>query len=130
MLIWMDMMTESATRVEVGLEERLLRLAGGDAPCCRPQYVEVAAEIRASPKFPAALRRARALADASRLTAVALLRRRGELCACEVQAALGLHHATVSHHMRVLVDAGLVSERRVGKWRYYRRNGREEVVLP
>ncbi|EQD43947.1 Bacterial regulatory protein, ArsR domain protein [mine drainage metagenome] len=121
----------SASRIEIGLEERLLRLRREAPSCsCVPAYVDDARKIRLSPKFPVALARLRALADESRLLAVALLKRREELCACEIQAAMGLTHATVSHHMRALIDAGIVRARRDGKWMYYRLAWAPEELLP
>jgi len=107
-------------RERTGLAPRLERLTGKEAARCLPEYEHLSREIVRSPVFSVAIRRARALADARRLTAVALLRRRGELCACEIQAALGVSHATVSHHMAVLAKAGLVAGTRRGKWMYYR----------
>lgn len=124
------MMSGDAATAEPGLAERLERLGGDERSCCLPDYAEVAGKIRTSPRFPIALARARALADPNRLLAVALLQRRGEVCACEVQAVTGLHHATVSHHMRVLVDAQLVRERKSGKWMYYRLRGTPGVLVP
>lgn len=125
----MSVNTMSTPEVETGLAERLGRLKGGPA-CCVPEYTDLADGIRASPKFPRALERMKALADENRLLVVSLLRRRRELCACEVQAATGLTHPTVSHHMAVLVAAGLVRERREGKWMYYRRADRRESEVP
>jgi hypothetical protein len=112
------------------LARRLERLTGEEAACCVPVYEGLARQVARSPPFSEALRRVRALADDKRLLAVALLRRRSELCACEIQAATGLTHATVSHHMAVLVKAGLVSARRQGKWRYYRLSRRPELGIP
>lgn len=43
-----------------------------------------------------------------------------ELCACEFVERLGLGAPTVSHHMRALIDAGLVSSEKRGSWVYYR----------
>ncbi len=62
----------------------------------------------------------KALADESRLRAFAALLDRDELCGCHIIALLGLAPATVSRHMGLLVDAGLVSSRREGRWVYYR----------
>jgi len=124
----MNMM--STATADPALANRLERLTGEDAACCVPEYRDLATEVAASERFPLALRRARALADENRLLAVALLRRRKELCACEIQAATGLTHATVSHHMGVLVEAGFVRSRRQGKWMYYRLSGPAEVGLP
>jgi ArsR family transcriptional regulator len=120
----------SAAKVENGLSSRLLRLSGDDPACCVPNYLELSRTIVDSPKFDTSLARARALADERRLTAVALLRRRPEMCACEIQAALGVTHATVSHHMAVLVESGLVTEARRGKWIYYRINPKALLELP
>ena len=117
-------------KVEAGLEERLIRLKGDDSEACVPEYADVSGEITRSPRFSRALARARAFSDERRLTAVALLRRRSELCACEIQAALGVTHATVSHHMGVLEDAGIVVTERRGKWTFYRLKDREGVEIP
>ena len=110
----------SAARPDSALATRLERLTGEEASCCMPEYQGLAKEVAGSARFPESLKRVRALADEHRLLAVALLKRRKELCACEIQAATGLTHATVSHHMAVLVNAGLVTARRQGKWMYYR----------
>jgi|SRR5579862_4866409 Bacterial regulatory protein, arsR family len=99
---------------------RLARLTGSDGEGCVARFEGTAGQLRRGRAFGSALRRHRALADANRLLAVALLKRRGELCACEIQAATGLTHATVSHHMGLLEAAGLVTGRRRGKWMYYR----------
>jgi len=118
MSTYIDIMTPS--KPESGLVGRLERLTGADGDSCLPRYRGMGSEIVKTRRFAAALVRARALADEQRLTAVAILRREGELCACEIQAALGLTHATVSHHMSVLTSAGIVRARRRGKWLYYR----------
>ena len=120
----------SASRTEAGLSERLIRLTGDDAACRLPDYERLAREIRTSKNFSRALVRAKALADENRLLAVGLLHRRKELCACEIQAATGLSHATVSHHMAVLADAGWVRSRREGKWMYYALVDDSEFALP
>lgn len=43
-----------------------------------------------------------------------------EVCACKLSEHLGLAASTISHHMAVLKDAGLVSARKDGTWVYYR----------
>jgi DNA-binding transcriptional ArsR family regulator len=120
----------SAARTTGILGERLERLTGAQASGCVPEYRAMAKEVVRSSAFPSSLERAKALSDEHRLLAVAMLRRRGELCACEIQAASGLTHATVSHHMAILANAGLVSARRKGKWMYYRLNGTAGVKIP
>ncbi len=66
---------------------------------------------------------ARALADLNRLRVVSVLMEHDELCACQVCALLGLAAATVSRHMAILNDAGLVTGRKAGRWVYYRLSG-------
>lgn len=61
-----------------------------------------------------------ALSDPTRLRIVALLGAEGELCVCELTHALDLSQPMISRHLGNLRDAGLVSDRRAGKWIYYR----------
>ena len=64
--------------------------------------------------------RAKALADPVRVQLFELLRRhRGEICQCEFQPLFDLSQPTLSHHLRKLVDAGLVEVERRGRWAYY-----------
>ena len=60
---------------------------------------------------------ARALAHPARLRIVAMLRS-GELCVCQVTEVLGLAPSTVSAHLKELKNAGVVTERRDGRWVY------------
>lgn len=106
-------------KVAPALALRLERLTGEEASCCVPDYREDAAQIRDSPAFARTLLRAKALSDEKRLLALSLIKRRGAMCACELQAALDLTHATISHHMRALAEAGLVTIEKRGKWAYY-----------
>lgn len=62
----------------------------------------------------------KALADPTRVAIVNRLAGAGELCVCELTAALGLAQPTISHHLRLLRQAGLVEVRRSGTWAYYR----------
>jgi ArsR family transcriptional regulator, arsenate/arsenite/antimonite-responsive transcriptional repressor len=63
----------------------------------------------------------KALADAHRLTILATLARvDGEVCVCDFTDGLPLNQPTVSHHLRILREAGLVTCERRGTWVYYR----------
>ena len=62
---------------------------------------------------------AKALADANRLKALFCLRE-GELCLCQIIMLLRLAPATMSRHMAILHQAGLVETRKDGRWVYYR----------
>ena len=62
---------------------------------------------------------AKAVADPSRVRILKLLEK-GELCVCQITTVLGLAPATVSKHLASLKTAGLLQQRRDGKWVYYR----------
>ncbi|WP_163795415.1 ArsR/SmtB family transcription factor [Mycolicibacterium sediminis] len=66
----------------------------------------------------------KALADPARVKLVSLIAAShgGEACICDLVEPLGLSQPTVSHHMKMLVDVGLVSRDQRGKWAYYRVN--------
>lgn len=62
----------------------------------------------------------RGLADATRLRALVLMQREGELCVCELTHALHMIQPKISRHLALLREAELVSDRRAGRWIYYR----------
>jgi len=76
----------------------------------------------------------KALADPTRLKILNLLKSKGRsccdliartepgLCACDIEDAVGLSQAAVSHHMGLLRRAGLVDAEKRGRWMYYSRN--------
>lgn len=61
----------------------------------------------------------KAAGDPTRTRILKLLENR-ELCVCQIQAVLGLAPSTVSKHLAILKGAGLVDDRRDGKWIHYR----------
>lgn len=67
---------------------------------------------------------ARALSDKARLRAIMALSG-GELCVCQIVGLLGLAPSTVSKHLSVLHQAGLISSRKDGRWVYFRLAGRD-----
>lgn len=60
----------------------------------------------------------KALSDPNRVRVIKLLQG-GELCVCEIKEVLGLAQSTVSKHMKILEDAGLVERKRQGAWIIY-----------
>ena len=63
----------------------------------------------------------KAFCDANRLTILGLLQS-GEKCACKLLEELNIGQPTLSHHMKILVDCGIVNDRKEGKWHYYSLN--------
>lgn len=66
----------------------------------------------------------KALSDETRLRIVRLLKD-GELCVCDIVAALGMVQPKVSFHLNVLKEAGFITDRREGRWIHYRLNESE-----
>jgi ArsR family transcriptional regulator len=64
----------------------------------------------------------KALADPTRLRLISLVAARedAEACVCELTDPVGLSQPTVSHHLKILVDAGILTREQRGKWAYYR----------
>jgi ArsR family transcriptional regulator, arsenate/arsenite/antimonite-responsive transcriptional repressor len=62
----------------------------------------------------------KALADPTRVAIVNRLAAADEVCVCDFVAALELSQPTVSHHLKILREAGLVESSRRGTWAYYR----------
>lgn len=65
------------------------------------------------------LEKIKLLNDNTRLTILQMLSKNGTLCACKILEELSITQATLSHHMKVLSNAGIVEARRDGKWCYY-----------
>ncbi len=62
----------------------------------------------------------KALADPTRLAILLLLLEHDQLCVCDIEKVLGITQSRSSRHLRYLLNAGLVSTKRVGQWAHYR----------
>jgi ArsR family transcriptional regulator len=94
-------------------------LLGGDlAACCSPIADGVLDEDAAE----RLARMFRALGDRHRVRLLSLIAAAdgGEACICDLTTPVGLSQSTVSHHMKQLAEAGLVTREQRGKWAYYR----------
>jgi ArsR family transcriptional regulator len=100
--------------IDLDLAPKTKRAAG--ERCCEPvAYPDVDREhaVRMATV-------AKALGDPIRLQLVDVLRRHaGEVCVCELVPLFDLSQPTVSHHLKVLRDAGIVDSERRGLWAYY-----------
>ena len=83
--------------------------------CCGPATAALAPDERE-----ALAARFKALADPARVAIVNRLAAAEEVCVCDLNATLDLAQPTVSHHLRVLREAGLVESSRRGTWAFYR----------
>jgi ArsR family transcriptional regulator len=95
-------------------ERARLPLAG---ECCTPLLRE---PITASQADDLA-RILKALADPARLRLVSMVaaRENSEACVCELTEPLGLSQPTISHHLKILVDAGIFTRSKRSIWNYY-----------
>jgi ArsR family transcriptional regulator len=101
----------------------LIQATAGAAPdacaadCCAPAASPIGEEEAA--RSAGVLR---ALADPNRLRMLALIAAQppdSPLCACDVEAGFSLSQSTISHHLKVLREAGLISVTKRGLWHYY-----------
>ena len=100
--------------VDLDLTPKRKRPAG--EPCCEPVvYPDV--ERREAERL---AKVAKALGDPIRLQLVDVLRKHaGKVCVCELTPLFDVGQPTVSHHLKVLRDAGIVDRERPGLWAYY-----------
>src|SRR5437763_12962254 len=100
--------------VDLELAPKTKRAAG--ARCCEPVvYPDVARDVAVRTAVVA-----KALGDPVRLQLVDVLRKHaGKVCVCELVPLFALAQPTVSHHLKVLREAGIVGSERHGLWAYY-----------
>lgn len=96
--------------------------------CCAP----LAAEVLSDDEAAATAELFKALADPARVRIVNLLASAGEpVCACNLNEPVGLSQPTVSHHLKKLVEVGLLEREQRGKWAYFslRREAVETLAM-
>jgi ArsR family transcriptional regulator len=88
------------------------------ASCCAPLTRE-AISVQNAESLTHSLK---ALADPARLRILSMVaaHAEGEACVCDLTEPLGLSQPTVSHHLKVLMDAGFLARTKRGTWAYYR----------
>jgi ArsR family transcriptional regulator len=102
----------------VGMTTTLPMLGEGNLACCSPMTGGVIDLDEAEQLA----RIFKALGDPTRVRLVSLIAAHedGEACVCDLTAPVGLSQPTVSHHLKLLIDAGLLTREQRGKWAYYR----------
>lgn len=91
---------------------------GPAADCARP----IAGVALSAPEAEELAALLKAVAEPTRLRLLSLVAAHegGEACVCDLTGPVGLSQPTVSHHLKVLVDAGLLTRDKRGVWAYYR----------
>jgi ArsR family transcriptional regulator len=109
-----DTLTDVLTAVNMTFVKLIQTI---DAECC-PQLLAEPIDEASAKRLAAALR---VLADPARLRLLSIIgaHPNGEACVCELTAPLGLSQPTVSHHLKVLADAGLVGREQRGRWVFF-----------
>jgi ArsR family transcriptional regulator len=85
------------------------------AICCGPEM-----EPLTAPERDALAARFKALADPTRVAIINSLSAAEEVCVCNLTETFDLSQPTISHHLKILREAGLVESSRRGTWSYYR----------
>jgi ArsR family transcriptional regulator len=93
-----------------------LTLATIEQACCTPLAVQPLTDERAADLAPLF----KALGDPVRLRLMSMIASTDEVCVCDLTDAFDLSGPTISHHLRVLREAGLVESERRATWVYYR----------
>ena len=88
-----------------------------DPACCTPLLREPITAGQAADLA----RKLKALADPTRLRLVSMVAAHdgGEACVCDLTEPLGLSQPTISHHLKILVEAGIFTRDKRGVWAYY-----------
>jgi ArsR family transcriptional regulator len=88
------------------------------AACCSPVTEGIVGDEAAT----TLARVFKALGDPTRVKLLSMIAAASDngACACDMTEPVGLSQPTVSHHLKLLVDAGLVTREQRGKWAYYR----------
>jgi ArsR family transcriptional regulator len=92
-----------------------IEVSGDDTLCCASVVAAPLAETEAGELA----RVLAALADPVRLRLLSIVAARGEVCSCELEEPLGKSQPTVSHHTRILAEAGLISGEKRGRWMWW-----------
>jgi ArsR family transcriptional regulator, arsenate/arsenite/antimonite-responsive transcriptional repressor len=104
------------TPIETRRGKGALTEAAAPVDCC----AALAAPLLSEQEAAATAEVFRALGDPARVRVVNILATSGEpVCICNLVAPLGLSQPTVSHHMKKLLDAGLIEREQRGRWAYF-----------
>ena len=100
------------------MSTRMLPITASAGPSCCPGGLSAPVDRATADELARLLK---AVADPTRLQLLSLLRSRAncEACVCDLTTPLGLSQPTVSHHLKVLADAGIVRSEKRGYWTWY-----------
>jgi ArsR family transcriptional regulator len=93
-----------------------VRKGKNDVVCCAPLTESSLGQREAEQAAPVLA----AMADPIRLRLLSIVAAEGEVCSCNLEGPLGKSQPTISHHTRVLAEAGLITGERRGKWTWWR----------
>ncbi len=105
--------------IQPGTEDLTILAATGADACAQPALVSEPIDETSAAELAQVFK---ALGDPVRLRLVSLIGARdgGEVCVCDLTSAFDLSQPTISHHLKVLREAGLIDSERRGTWVYYR----------
>lgn len=104
-----------ARKVDLAADSRLVLPLEDMSSCCSAGLCAPIAREDAEKLTPIL----KAVADPVRLQLLSLIKSCGEACACDLNDAVGLSQPTVSHHLKVLTDTGLLRREQRGTWAWF-----------
>lgn len=108
-------LAHTSTIVNVSLERWGVDVKPIEA-CCEPLLTGALTEVEAEDLAGAF----KVLADPARLRLLSIVASSGEACVCELVEPVGRSQPTISHHLSVLTEAGLLAREKRGRWAWYR----------
>ena len=112
------MCVDTLSDTSMGVNMFCMKLVAEITEACCPQVLRNPLDAQEADEMAQALR---VIADPTRLRVLSLLAsaEKQEACVCDLTEPLGVSQPTVSHHLKVLTDAGLVTREQRGRWVYY-----------
>jgi ArsR family transcriptional regulator len=122
------MSIDTLADVSTSVNMTRVKLVAEITEACCPQVLRTPLSAEVAEDMAAALR---VLADPARLRLLSLLASAGDdgACVCDLTAPLDVSQPTVSHHLKVLSDAGLVTREQRGRWAYFRLDAERLAIL-
>ena len=107
-----DILTYNIDVCQYMLVMKLIQTVEACCPVVRETPLEPAAADRVAAAF-------KVLSDPARLRLLTMIAAGDETCVCNLTDEMGLSQPTISHHLKVLLDAGFIAREKRGTWAYY-----------
>jgi len=111
-----DRLTFVNSKVQGMVQRKSIEVDDDVLSCCSPLVAESLSEAQAHDMA----QMFGALSDPARLRMLSLIAAEAEVCSCALEEPLGKSQPTISHHTRILAEAGLITGEKRGRWTWWR----------